>query len=444
MIIKKISSSDITTSDAQGVFMRPPLGSKSTQAVSTFLGRNGEFRQTKLKKSNGDQSIVFAKQGQKSWRHPWHVDLTWSDKLVDAFGKPAPEGWAATVAPGFINGIDPVAPGLYVDSFKAGGDSIGGERQEIRGVKEMGKQQAGLMDYPLIGLNAASVWSKPQAVPYMIKLFFANLLLERSGATMKDIQQQSQVTNGGPLGRPGQDGFIDNAVAAAMDLVGSADFMNGASDDPGKDYREVLCTDFFIVTARPALKEETWLSSDGFLGIINNSIPTFNTLALTNYPRPAIRFAKMPQDSAAANFEPFKAAGSGKSKNDDDGLDYLKLGTVWAVSPEKEAPWVQLESNLGFYQYDTSKWPDKSWSMHVSYDVFWNLCHRAKIPKLNTVGGAGSVVAAQVGAAAAAGPLGLMAAAPIISTNSMLMNMQDNLIQGASNAKANKGLYWTT
>ena len=429
MIIRKKNNSSVTTSDAQG------YGSKSSDSSWGFVGRNGELRPDSFTRRDGSKNILYSKQRQKKWRHPWHLEVGWGTNLVDGLGKKAPDGIAVIVTPGFVNGIDPVVGGVYIDSYQASDKDIGGERVEISSLRSQGKQQAALLDYPLIGLNAGYAWHKPKRVPYMVKQYFSNLLLDPKDITAADLNAASVAQTGKGLGNMRSEGFADAAIDAALGI--NVDTSGG---DPGEFYREIRVTDFYIANARPALAEERFLSSDGFGGIVNNTFATVNTLSLSQWPRPIIRFGQLPEPSVATGFNAFQSIGSGKNEGKDSGIDYLKLGSIFAISPETQAKWVSDPAGGG-WAYKNSKMPGKDWDIYVTHDVFWNLCHRAKNPKEVQYNSGPNL---GIALAAGGGMLGLALAAPMIAANSMLQNMQDNMLKGAMGTKSNNGLFWTT
>lgn len=77
---------------------------KVLEPLTACIARSG----ARTRVSHSSEGQVVDLTGSALWRHPWFTDPRWNAKL---------RRWEATVAPGFVNGQDPLVPGAETDSL---------------------------------------------------------------------------------------------------------------------------------------------------------------------------------------------------------------------------------------------------------------------------------------------------------------------------------------
>lgn len=122
--------------------IRAEAGIQSRQLGGAFAFYEGSrpYRWRKMGKQ-----ILMVPPGRSSWRHPWQTTVRWYEKgegLKNYEGEDI-EGFGASVNPGLVNGIDPIAFGAW-----------GGNSSNLADVPSQGKYRnaPGLLDFPVVPL----------------------------------------------------------------------------------------------------------------------------------------------------------------------------------------------------------------------------------------------------------------------------------------------------
>ena len=120
----------------------------------------------------------------------------------------------------------------------------------------------------------------------------------------------------------------------------------------------------------------------------------------------------------------------------DEGLDYLKIATIYAASPPAESDTVLVNGSSGG-SGERNEIP-KEWEMIVQYDIFWNLMHSSRDLRPVNLKPAGNVVGAGLSAF-----VGRFAPGAVATTN-MIANMGNSLFSDVLNSRTNEGTFWNT
>jgi hypothetical protein len=379
----------------QGVHLAPPSESRRLGESFSFSGKNGTFRVREIDQG-GRKSVLLERRRGRDWPHPWFTELLWSEKYKD---------WAAQVKPGFVNGIDPVCPAADdIPPFTEPAISFSGKAQ---------LSSPGLMDGPLIPLSGPAVWKTPGSIPYAVKKFFDTVSIEPRVSLSGSIRD------------------IDNArILIDETRVRAA---QAAGESQGSE-REVYSTDIVVIVARPSYQQDNQIRSDGFGGIWTDVNVGFSVLSVMNFPRPRLQIMQMPKssnNSFPGTFDPLKAS------QGDEGLDYLKIGTIYAASPIKPPSGdIDMSSILGSADRGRFGIPE-DWEMLVQYNVFWNLEHRARnLRPINLRQG-------PVVDAATSMFVGRYAPGAVGTTN-MIANLGNSIFSNVLNSRTNEGTFWNT
>jgi hypothetical protein len=391
----------------QGVRFKAPDESRRQVAQYSYSGRNGAFDVMELNGSNGRELLLKRKRA-KEWAHPWYTDLVWSESLKDRFGESLSPGWAAIVRPGFVNGIDPVCPQAEgVKPFTTERSFYGSGQTD----------QAGLLDGPLIPLSGPGFWQPTSSIPFAVKQFFNSVGLEPEVSI-----------SGGVRGNNISD--ISITINETRSRLGSG----------GGESRQFMEAHLYLAVARPSYRQENILQGDGFGGFWTDTFVSFDVLSFSRFPRPRLLAGQMPKSSNTSvpgTFNPLQ------SSMGDEGLDYLKVATIYAVSPASESDGFEsLGSALGAFSSPGAarrggmESIPRNWEMLVQYDLFWNVEHRSRnlVPiNIRTGPVVGGGLAAFVGRWAPG----------VVASANMAANMGNSLISSALNTRTNEGVFWT-
>ena len=354
--------------------------SRVVRGVTMLYTEDGMMRERKV-----GGNILYSLPNSGEWEHPWFTRVMWSETLKDRYtGRPTP-GFAAVVKPGFQNGLDPVCPAaeeieIYSEDEQAAGP----------GKAQMG--QPGLLDEPLIPLGGSSSWKRADSMPYRVRKYFESI-----GITQDDFMSMQGQT------------VVINETKGNMFQQ-----MSGKST--------LLKTDLYLAVARPTLKTQQVAFSDGYGTPLFNYNVSFDNTALINFPRPRLVVGENPRQ-AGGGTNPMGTGGAGLG---DEGVDYVGIATVYAVSPKDwEAP---EDSRVRIT-------PDEAWRIFVSYEAFWNMDYRSR--ELQPVNFKSTTLGPIMGG------LGGSLIAPAVAAANMAMNAGNKMMSDALNSQTNEGIFWS-
>jgi hypothetical protein len=274
----------------------------------------------------GDQWVITPPPPPKEFLHPWKTSVRWYEmgEGLKNFEGVEIEGFGATVNPGLVSGMDPVAFGAWSDSAY------------VADVPSQGKYRRapGLMDGPIVPLFSFKVVTRgPEMVP-PVKI---PLGLRQLGVDYAPIE------------------------ASVSGSAGNFSVTLNLGPEVAQLYAGV--TYLYLRTARPRVADKGDVVGGFFEGTVYNN--TYDMTLLGQWGNRAQLMTGWPPENP-----PPRTPGPGPQTVTDLGFDTLPLVQIFVVSPN--APRRDARGNLIV---------DGGWIPFVRHLCYWNLEYRFD-PKL--------------------------------------------------------------
>ena len=308
--------------------IRAEAGIQSRQMGGAFTFYEGSrpYRWRKM----GNQ-ILMMPPGQSSWRHPWQTTVRWYEKgegLKNYQGEEI-EGFGASVNPGLVNGIDPIAFGAW-----------GGNSSNLADVPSQGRYRKapGLLDFPIVPLHRAFVLVKRPPEPGYPKVTIP-LGLQQLGA----VEFVDTITTQG--------------MSSASALGANTAFLLNTAQDPTR-VKYCAVTWLYLRAARPQVlpKGEVDTSNAFFEGV--KYFTKYGMENVSQWGNRAQLMIGLPPENPPPKSDPF-------DQPTDLGFDYLPIVEIFLLSGQ--------EPRVGG---DGKPIIDGGWIPFVRHHCFWNLEYR--------------------------------------------------------------------
>lgn len=347
---------------------------------------------------------LYRRGAPRGWKHPWTVEPYYFPGLSsEADGKESicqPAGWYARIQPGTVNGLDPLVPGAKPIPVPEAPSTPDAAYTIGRLDKAPpGQRAAGLLDGPMVPL-----------------LSFRRFRQTRGQVAEFFKQYGFDALKAGNLG-DGTDIQISTDLASGLPTSLTMDVTNQASNPP---WLGVI--DIFVSTARAGYKLTTEIGAFPLTAIEYKV--QYDDTALGLYgTRARINTGEIPQKNY---FVEIMAARQAGQAIEDDGLDHLKLASVYVL----KANWQAKNKNPDAVTLD-----GQEEVAFVQHHCFWNLDHQAgnrspyNIPSGNWYTTLTPLI-------------GRYTMAPIFTLAAAESKMNE-VLAAALNAGSNEGRYWS-
>ncbi len=247
--------------------------------------------------------------------HPWQTKAAWNA---------AEKRWEARVRPGFVNGMDPMVPGVEVE--REDWDPATGKAADRYRTATL-CDEAGI---PLHGFGAGF-----EKISKAARIYF-----EKRGAVERKEEENYAVND--------------------LGMVTFQDTDQGAQPDVWRPLRSV---DLYLAQARPSLRGVVDIvDGTGLTGQVAQYSSTYDTamLDLHGYRARLQQAPKYPGNAAKPTAKDILAG-----NYTDDGEDRQPVCTVFLLGPQ-----------LGWDEEAPE--PDGSWTAHVQHHLFWNVMYASR------------------------------------------------------------------
>ena len=371
------------------VKIRAEAGIQSRQLGGAFAFYEGSrpYRWRKMGKQ-----ILMMPPGRSSWKHPWYTALRWyqeGEGLKNNKGEVI-EGFGASVNPGLVNGIDPVAFGAW------------GDIANVADVPSQGvyRRAPGLLDSPIVPLPARAFTLVQRRMPEGYPKVTIPLGLKELGAVE----------------------YVDDISVAGANAMGGANttFLLNTAQDP-KLVKYCAVTWLYLRAARPSVipKGEVDMSNAFFDGVKYNS--KFSMENLSQWGNRAQLMVGVPPINPPPKQGPFDQPA-------DLGFDFLPIVEIFLLSGQ--------EPRIG---ENGKPVIDGGWIPFVRHHCFWNLEYRFDASHLGEIARVDRLQSGNP-AFALVGIIGRYTIAPI-ATGAALASLSNAAM--AASIRSIQGRWWT-
>jgi len=347
----------------------PPTPQERATRVSSGMG---------MLQAQFPGGTILSALSTNDFEHPWSVyDVEWRTYTLDEDAGPT-SGWTLRIKPGFVNGIDPLAFGVYATggtaAFMGRGrgsalNNVGGAALEFGGGNTQATTATGANPdwYPLL---------QGPIIPVTGFAFRGGSGL--SGRVPPFFRELGVNPETGP-------GLEINTRTMTIRQNLTADATRGGG---GAAPRGLLRRDFFLNTARARFQPSATIIGNLVLGQLVSYDVGFDTTELSRLGnRPRIQqgdFFAMESERAEARSSLAARLASGGPN--DDPYDRQFLFSFWLLEPEKKAPLYQDSVNVKDIGPDGPGGPPPApdysqWTPYIEYGSgpyaggWWNFNH---------------------------------------------------------------------
>jgi hypothetical protein len=329
---------------------------------------------------------IYSKLPRGEFAHPWSVmNMAWREwEVKNEVGgaKEVKSGWTLQVLPGFVNGEDPLAYGVFAtgglsrDASRGAGSAlnrVGGAAREYGRVRGSALVTFNdkpdwypLMQGPVIPVTGYEVMvgGQDRALPPFFK---KNFNVEAAASSFREA------------------GIVVSGEKVSLDFTPGSPLAGGS----GATGRKVVAQDFWVQVARAALKPTVTITGNLLTGQLVEYNIGFDTAELNRVGNRARiyqgDFEQLERErrAAAAAFSTRVSTGGPV----DDGVDRQLLFTVWLLGPEKKPQIYSGAVDAKELDENGKKRADKvgpDWTPFIQYGSgvygggWWNLNHAAK------------------------------------------------------------------